>query len=520
MMNQPNRSVLRTEQYFRHEDSDTLIVFFHGVQQQAGNYSKLFEKFQTDARFGSVDAVGFSFNASVFSNLNPNHIASAAADHISNLAKEKETYRHIVLAGHSLGGLLARRTLLMAHENNQGWPAKVERLVLLASTNRGYVPRGLVQQSLTKALTVLPLFGRLVMSALRGSPWINQLRIDWVERFVNDPPYVIQILGTEDEVVESDDSVDLMYYPNAHQIHLEGVRHATFCKPDQLPQDAVEAIANSFFQSLPKRITKTERIKLVVLLVHGIRDFAEWQESLTQAVQDVEPNSAVIPVQYGYFNAFQFLQPLQRRRASRVFVDRYIQTRLKYPSDIVAIAAHSNGTYAVARAIKDYQYVVADRLYMAGSVLPKRFKWSDYEKQVGRIRNDVANSDWPVGILCQALKWLDWRIGTAGFRGFDDAFVEDNECLDGPHGAGLAPPYRSEVARFLATGEPIRLETMRARRKPFWDVLSFLAPVLFIGVIGLVVFIFYIFATMLSAPVAVACSVVTTVLIMLGLSSI
>jgi pimeloyl-ACP methyl ester carboxylesterase len=490
-----------------------LLIFLPGMNRTTkNNYKPLFEKFNADQIFSDCDAIGYSFQNSYFSNVDPNRISEEIAKDLEIISTN---YRNIILIGHSVGGLLVRKCLLLAIQERYRWPEKVNRLVLLSSANRGFVPRGFFQKLGLLALETIGR-GKLLKSAQRGSNWINQLRIDWSESFNGKAPDVIQIRGDEDEFVEADDSADLMYYLNAYEEKLKGVNHRAFCG-SQLPQEAIETIKKCFFCKFNKRKSKPSIPSMLIFLVHGIRDYAEWQEALAQEIAELDPKAMVIPVQYGYFNAFQFMFRLQRNRASRIFIDKYIQAILKYPKSKVAIAAHSNGTYAVAEAFQKHSFIKADILYLAGSVLPQNFNWTGMK--IGSFRNDVANFDWPVGFLCKIIRIWDTKIGLAGFCGF--TFMNSNNLyLKGSHGAALAPPYRSEIAKFLVTGQPTELNVQKAGENRLMSILSKLAVPFFFTIIAGIGYLYILIATTLSIPFAVMASILLTVLLIVGLSSL
>src|SRR5262245_59553463 len=61
------------------------------------------------------------------------------------------------------------------------------------------------------------------------------------------------------------------------------------------------------------------------------------------------------------------------------------------------------------------------RIALIGNVLPVDYEWQTPYRhgQLKEIRNHRSSRDWPVGILCSALRSLHMRdIGTGGFEGF------------------------------------------------------------------------------------------------------
>ena len=180
----------------------------------------------------------------------------------------------------------------------------------------------------------------------------------------------------------------------------------------------------------------------------------------------------------------------QRAWCIRSFADFYIQECAKTDiRDKIIVAAHSNGTYAFAHAMQKFPDIRVDRAYLAGSVLPRRFRWNDLARQIGEIRNDRANWDWPVGCLCNGLRFLPWlwgMIGTGGFLGFippparasggRTVPIQDNSYLDGDHGAAFQPRYHEDLANYLITGSPAKLKSRAELKRSmrFLHAISYL----------------------------------------------
>src|SRR5262249_51054457 len=155
---------------------------------------------------------------------------------------------------------------------------------------------------------------------------------------------------------------------NAREIVLAGVRHDDFWNLPVRNQEAYHQTRDAFSVALkapPARsLSPATRI---IFLIHGIRDFADWQEKLAYEISKRDPRAKVVSVRYGYFNILQFLLSTQRRRCVRSFADLYIQ-ELARTSNVqeVCVAAHSNGTYVLAQALRQYPDMRVKNVYLAG----------------------------------------------------------------------------------------------------------------------------------------------------------
>ena len=124
----------------------------------------------------------------------------------------------------------------------------------------------------------------------------------------------------------------------------------------------------------------------------------------------------VISIKYDYFDALRFWCPVGTRLAPVREVLRLMRDAMaRYPSADVSVLAHSFGTYAVGRILRDEPDIRLRRLVLCGSVLPRGFRWDHVGSRVREeVINDCGSRDiWPV--LAQATSWGYGATGTFGF---------------------------------------------------------------------------------------------------------
>jgi hypothetical protein len=488
-----------------------LVVFVHGLFPYLAErwiYRRLIDHFDDvlQSEFERREYLLFRHHGTYWSPRDPEWIVrnqllpqvAAAANHAN--------YDAIILTAHSFGGLLVRQLVLDAV--NEPWYRKIERIVLMASPNRGFSPITFLHKVLELfAWAVLDRpqnpswlrFGHLTLSGLKGAPWVSDLRLRWITAFAaGSPPLTFQILGGRDNLVSVDDDDDLRKYPNFHPKLLPLIGHGHFTlqlrrrrsqETNNQNRDAIAGLRDMIAQALtlpdfvrelaaaPEEIPEN-----IVLIVHGIRDFAEWHEELADAIQrlntPLEDGTQPLRFQchsigYGYFSAFQFLSNRARHYCVRTLVDRYVQLRIKYPHAKFHAIAHSNGTFAVGRALQEYRFVEFERIYFAGSVLSERFEWQSLLRGPGkkshRVLNLCANGDTPVGVLCWTLSSLQMVYGSLGIGG-SGGFVQAtddltsiptdptpqawNEWIVGDHNSGVRRNNFQNIAHFIETGLP------------------------------------------------------------------
>jgi hypothetical protein len=413
-----------------------LLVFLPGLAVKPPRYKKLLMLLLGEEFSKHCDLLPFKFDNNLLSKERPADAAQRLADAIEANHRVRN-YETVLIIGHSLGALIARQAVLDGHCARQSWVTCRVRLALLGDSNKGFVPKDAWQKmgvwSLNFRLTPM---GDLFLNCLRGSPWVTGLRLAWIRFFAQEeaptPPRTVQIRGMCDRVVAEGDCEDVNRIDGAELVMVPEVGHENILEVKGPDDPHYQLLREHITRIIPEEVLGKERrqasarggFNTLIFLIHGIRDFAEWQEAVEFQIRRRSGNDTihVVPVQYGFFTLLQFLLPSQRDRAVRIFIDRYVQEIVKSPRANVVVAAHSNGTYVFGEALQHCKFIEVERVYLAGSVLPRRFPWDELigeGKQVGAVRNDCAKWDWPVGVLCAALQWLYLgKLGTSGYHGF------------------------------------------------------------------------------------------------------
>lgn len=171
-------------------------------------------------------------------------------------------------------------------------------------------------------------------------------------------------------------------------------------------------------------------MKQLVITVHGIRTFGDWQgrlESLLRArviAVDAPGSTRQLQVRnykLGYISIIAFWIPFLRwlvvRRFRRIFVD--LATSQQW--DRIDLVGHSYGTHIIAWGLYRIDSAVrpqVNTIILAGSVLKENFRW---ERLIGhgvtRLVNDCGVKD--KALLASV--WLSLFTGAAGRHGFSGA---------------------------------------------------------------------------------------------------
>ena len=406
---------------------------------------------------------------------------------------------HIVLIGHSLGGLIARSAWLKGLGYDSGspseWPAKLDRIVLLGVPNGGFKFReGVTFLKMLYALaTPFADFG--IEHAKAGGYWVTNLRLRWLDAFRDIPeqmwPYVAEVIGIDDPLVISDDLKDSDYLPNTATFRLDGTDHAGLIdvRTDDDAKLRWPTLARAIFgaeQATPpvSRIS-TQR---VYFIFHGIRASADddWVETMRDALATT--GARVVAPDTGYFSAFEFALPFVRNRKSHDFLEKYGDLAVTHDPDNFAFLGHSNGTYMMGRSMQRVPAVRFRNILLAGTVLNPSYDWEllKERRQVGSylnmkdgtrrwrqgtVHNERARMDIPVGVLAaflSGLKPFNRDVGPGGTVGFVNAesiVSQDPMRYPGGHSAALSTSSqvrRAEIATFLKDGKPPHLPAPEA----------------------------------------------------------
>lgn len=327
--------------------SNKLAILLHAYTSSG---AKLHQYMGTIVRekIGHVDLLVPELPASVFSLADPIKLVAELLNRIDALWDERcrkhgGGYDGIVLVGHSLGAILARKLYVCACGENpetpfdqklkdyleqlkgksldtpRDWANSVDRIVLLAGTNRGWSISH--HMSLFRAIlwSVGAAIGKLIMLIMlmsgkprtplifafrRGAPFLTQLRLQWLkmldnysQKLVGQAP-TIQLLGSIDDLVSPEDNIDLISGRNFIYLDVPGTGHEDIIHMDN--SDAGEIRRECFIKTLtcpPQDLEKLgvqpddrllpkpdPHVKNVIFVIHGIRDLGYWTHKIARRV--------------------------------------------------------------------------------------------------------------------------------------------------------------------------------------------------------------------------------------------
>ena len=475
----------------------------------------------------------------LFSFSDPDEIAVRLIDRVSEIWNERafksnngQGYDHIILIGHSLGALLARKMYVYSCGEKKRapferrvpqstpWSSKVERIILLAGTNRGWSISH--HMSAFRAVTwsignfignlLTFIFGKqpLIFHFRRGAPFITNLRLQWLamrQAAKNDGSgnaLTIQLLGTVDDMVGPEDNLDLVTGKDFRYLEIPSSGHANVIKMDgskagkSRKKVFVYALTSKQAELQQKEIVPVDQQDLpmsrpevtdVIFVIHGIRDLGYWTSKIAWKVK--EKGKAIDRVfetetsTYGYFPMLSFLLPWQRRKKVEWLMDQYVEDRSLFPNAEFSFIGHSNGTYLLAKALKEYPCCYFKHIIFAGSVVRTDYDWSS-ALQSGRVQailNYVATRDLVVAVFPKALQLINWQdLGSAGHDGFSFRALDypafQVKYVYGGHAAALKEENWEALANFIVNGqyEDPPNELQRSKNSAWVVLIGKIAP--------------------------------------------
>lgn len=158
----------------------------------------------------------------------------------------------------------------------------------------------------------------------------------------------------------------------------------------------------------------------LIITVHGIRTFGQWQERLEALVHARDPDAHVEHYKYGYFSCVAFMIPFLRWWVTRRFRRALVAACASSKWDRVDLVSHSFGTHLVGWGLRGIPREKRPKLHtviLAGSVLKPSFPWQELTGDcVGRVVNDCGTQD-GILVLNQATVLFTGMAGRVGFAG-------------------------------------------------------------------------------------------------------
>ena len=303
-----------------------------------------------DRGYPDADVFKPSLPFAITSMARPEVLTARLIAHIDRIWDEKSRsgtpYRRIIIVGHSIGALFARKLYVVARGETEAapfdpllckslcksdepapeetrfcedaaperpWAEKIKRIVLLASMNKGWdvshhfdLTRMVASKIGIGAGHILEaLWGRppLIFTVRRGRYFITQLRLQWLamrehsKGSTGQGATVVQLLGTIDDIVSPHDNVDLVTGREFFYLEVPYSGHDDVIRIDDPMYGKGRGQALLDALSLPRAGLREKHflpdeppaprreVTDVVFVIHGIRDEGFWTEKVARRIQ-------------------------------------------------------------------------------------------------------------------------------------------------------------------------------------------------------------------------------------------
>jgi pimeloyl-ACP methyl ester carboxylesterase len=156
----------------------------------------------------------------------------------------------------------------------------------------------------------------------------------------------------------------------------------------------------------------------VVVLLHGIRTHAPWQDVVAHELAQ-HPNFIVYPIGFEFLPLPVFWFPWYWRHEPEAHVLEQIRGVISLHKEAdISVIAHSFGTYIISRLLEKHPDIVLYRLLLCGSIVKAKFKWHRIPNfPIKGVVNDVGTRD-NLPVTAKMTSWGYGSSGTFGFKGF------------------------------------------------------------------------------------------------------
>ncbi len=174
--------------------------------------------------------------------------------------------------------------------------------------------------------------------------------------------------------------------------------------------------------------TKPRPGRRLLITVHGIRTFGNWQERLEALVRQQTPSLSVRNYKYGYFSLLAFMFPPLRWLLTLRFQRELLRITTEAKWKRIDIVAHSFGSHLVAWSLLKLARTKGPKIntiIFCGSVLKRSFPWGDLVgSRVRRVVNDCGMYDWVLALNQLAVVFTG-MAGLVGFSGMTSDYFRN-----------------------------------------------------------------------------------------------
>lgn len=215
------------------------VLFIHGLGGSYSTWGKFAE--HLESQWQEVDCYGLEYDTYYKSKSTawyPKILKMLTKHGVDKLARNLKTaveqlcyeYEHVIIIGHSMGGLIARRHIIDIVEETKS-TGKIKALITYATPHHGSLLANIFML-FAFPIAIIPLLTwptTQISHLRRNSNFINTLNKKWSSLRIDDKIDFLRVVGSEDRVVDVKSSA-YKSDPNVHEIVGRG--HSELIIPD------------------------------------------------------------------------------------------------------------------------------------------------------------------------------------------------------------------------------------------------------------------------------------------------
>ena len=217
-------------------NANNAIIFVHGFSGQAWKtFGKIPDFLSEDERMEGWDMFPFGFSENVDPKLGKEVFASISdidriSENLSAAIKYKfGKYKRIAIIAHSLGGLVAQRSILNLNSYHRD---RLSHVILFGTPSNG------VTNNVFKKI-----WKNKIEDLIQDKPYIKKLRQDWSKEFSDDYPFTFKtVFATRDDYVSKESALDP--FKKDHWVNING-NHSSMVDVTSKDNDGYELILNT-----------------------------------------------------------------------------------------------------------------------------------------------------------------------------------------------------------------------------------------------------------------------------------
>ncbi len=242
--------------FYESPNANNAIIFVHGFSGEAWKtFGKIPDFLAEDERMEGWDMFPFGFSENVDPKLGKEVFASISdidrvSENLSAAIKYKfGKYKRIAIIAHSLGGLVAQRSILNLNSVHRD---RLSHVILFGTPSNG------VTNNVFKKI-----WKNKIEDLIQDKPYIKKLRQDWSKEFNDNYPFTFKtVFATRDDYVSKESALDP--FKKEYWVNING-NHSSMVDVTSKDNDGYELVLNTLTDNpFFNKYTNSEEINIAL----------------------------------------------------------------------------------------------------------------------------------------------------------------------------------------------------------------------------------------------------------------